>query len=209
MIPQINLGQPRHGPQAWRFRPAAALATALALALALPGCAGAPAQPLSVADQAAGLAGYRVGAGDKLRITVFNEPTLTGEYNVTSTGAVAFPLIGMVQAGNRTIEDVTHEITGRLSGAYVNDPRVSVEVLNYRPFYILGEVNKPGEYPYASGLTVDQAIAKAGGFTYRANEKTAFLRRQTSGGERSILLRGGTPVAVLPGDTIRVGERYF
>jgi polysaccharide export outer membrane protein len=190
-------------------RPAGALAAALGLALLLPGCAAAPAQPLSASDQAAGLAGYRVGAGDKLRITVFNEPTLTGEYNVTSTGAVAFPLIGMVQAGNRTIEDVTHEITGRLSGAYVNDPRVSVEVLNYRPFYILGEVNKPGEYAYASGLTVDQAIAKAGGFTYRANEKTAFLRRQTSAGERSVSLRGSAPVAILPGDTIRVGERYF
>lgn len=215
MIPQIDHGRaaphkPGHRPHAPRLRrPAGALAAVLGLAMLLPGCAAAPAQPLSAADQAAGLAGYRVGAGDKLRITVFNEPTLTGEYNVTSTGAVAFPLIGMVQAGNRTIEDVTHEITGRLSGAYVNDPRVSVEVLNYRPFYILGEVNKPGEYAYASGLTVDQAIAKAGGFTYRANEKTAFLRRQTSSGERSVSLRGGAPVAILPGDTIRVGERYF
>jgi hypothetical protein len=103
---------------------------------------------------------------------------------------VAFPLIGVVQAGDHTIDDVTREITGRLAGAYVNDPRVSVEVLNYRPFYILGEVNKPGEYPYASGMTVDQAIAKAGGFTYRANEKTAFLRRQTSTGEHSVSLRG-------------------
>jgi Periplasmic protein involved in polysaccharide export len=181
----------------------------LCLSVALPGCAGSTAQPLSMSDQAAGLAGYRVGAGDKLRITVFNEPTLTGEYNVASNGAVAFPLIGVVQAGNRSIDDVTHEITGRLSGAYVNDPRVSVEVLNYRPFYILGEVNKPGEYPYASGMTVEQAIAKAGGFTYRANEKAAFLRRQTATGESSVLLRGAAPVAVLPGDTIRVGERYF
>jgi polysaccharide export outer membrane protein len=86
---------------------------------------------------------------------------------------------------------------------------VSVEVLNYRPFYILGEVNKPGEYPYASGMTVDQAIAKAGGFTYRANEKTAFLRRQTSTGEHPVSLRGISQVAILPGDTIRVGERYF
>jgi polysaccharide export outer membrane protein len=166
-------------------------------------------RPLTSADRAAGIAGYRVGAGDKLRITVFNEPTLTGEYNVTPTGAVAFPLIGVVQAGTHTTEEVTREITGRLAGAYVNDPRVSVEVLNYRPFYILGEVNKPGEYPYASGMTVDQAIAKAGGFTYRANEKTAFLRRQTSTGEHPVSLRGINQVAILPGDTIRVGERYF
>lgn len=209
MIPQIDHGHSRRSGPARQRRRAPLIAAALGLALLLPACAGTPPAPLSAADVQAGLAGYRVGAGDKLRITVFNEPTLTGEYNVTSSGAVAFPLIGVVQAGDHTIEDVTREITGRLSGAYVNDPRVSVEVLNYRPFYILGEVNKPGEYPYASGMTVDQAIAKAGGFTYRANEKTAFLRRQTSSGEHSVSLRGGRPVAVLPGDTIRVGERYF
>ncbi|MET3470185.1 MULTISPECIES: polysaccharide biosynthesis/export family protein [unclassified Novosphingobium] len=208
MIPHIDHGLSRHAAMARAARPAM-LAAVLGFALLLPGCAGTTAQPLSAVDRATGLAGYRVGAGDKLRITVFNEPTLTGEYNVTSTGAVAFPLIGVVQAGNHTIDDVTHEITGRLAGAYVNDPRVSVEVLNYRPFYILGEVNKPGEYPYASGMTVEQAIAKAGGFTYRANEKTAFLRRQTTSAEHSVSLRSGAPVAVLPGDTIRVGERYF
>lgn len=190
-------------------RKGAGLAVALGLLVALPGCASHDMRPLTSADRAAGIAGYRVGAGDKLRITVFNEPTLTGEYNVTPTGAVAFPLIGVVQAGAHTTEEVTREITGRLAGAYVNDPRVSVEVLNYRPFYILGEVNKPGEYPYASGMTVDQAIAKAGGFTYRANEKTAFLRRQTSTGEHPVSLRGINQVAILPGDTIRVGERYF
>jgi polysaccharide export outer membrane protein len=207
VIPQTEPAPRRSLPA--RRRPISALVAMLCLSVALPGCAGSTAQPLSMSDQAAGLAGYRVGAGDKLRITVFNEPTLTGEYNVASNGAVAFPLIGVVRAGNRSIDDVTHEITGRLSGAYVNDPRVSVEVLNYRPFYILGEVNKPGEYPYASGMTVEQAIAKAGGFTYRANEKAAFLRRQTATGESSVLLRGAAPVAVLPGDTIRVGERYF
>jgi polysaccharide export outer membrane protein len=97
-------------------RKGAGLALALGLLVALPGCASHDMRPLTSADRAAGIAGYRVGAGDKLRITVFNEPTLTGEYNVTPTGAVAFPLIGAVQAGTHTTEEVTAEITGRLAG---------------------------------------------------------------------------------------------
>jgi len=185
-----------------------ALALAGALPLALGGCAGAGAPPISTAEVAAGLESYRLGAGDRVRVTVFNEPSLTGEYNITPGGALAFPLIGMVSAGGRTIDAVQQELTGKLAEGYVNDPRVSVEVLTYRPFYILGEVNRPGEYSYASGMTLEQAIARAGGFTYRANEKTVFLRRQTATGESSVPLRSAQ-VAVLPGDTIRVGERYF
>ena len=182
------------------------LATASAVMM-LAGCAGTTAPPISQAEISAGLAGYRIGAGDKLRITVFNEPTLTGEYNVSPSGMVAFPLIGMIEGGERSITEVTQAITGKLAQGYVNDPHVSVEVLNYRPFYILGEVNHPGEYAYASGITVEQAVARAGGFTYRANEKSVFLRRQQSG-ERTVDLRE-MQVAVMPGDTIRVGQRYF
>ncbi|MEO0031227.1 MAG: hypothetical protein RIS94_985 [Pseudomonadota bacterium] len=187
------------------------IATATSLALAgmlLAGCAGTSAPPLSATEVARGLESYRLGAGDKLRITVYNEPALTGEYNVTSAGAVAFPLIGTVDAAGRTIDDVTKDLSTRLAAGYVNDPRVSVEVLNYRPFYILGEVNKPGEYPYVSGLTVEQAVALAGGYTYRANQKMAGLRRQSASAEAAVPLRG-PQVAVLPGDTIRIGERYF
>ncbi len=187
------------------------LATAVATALlgsSLAGCAGAAPPPLATADAGQGLAGYRLGAGDRLRITVYNEPTLTGEYNVTPGGTVAFPLIGAIDAQGCTIEVVTQELSHRLAGGYVNDPHVSVEVLNYRPFYILGEVNKPGEYPYAAGLTIEQAVALAGGYTYRANESKAVLRRQTSGAEGTVALRGGQ-VPVLPGDTIRIGQRYF
>lgn len=179
-----------------------------AAALMLGGCAGAGAPPISTAEVAAGLESYHLGAGDRVRVTVFNEPTLTGEYNITPGGALAFPLIGVVAAGGRTIDAVQQELTTKLAEGYVNDPRVSVEVLNYRPFYILGEVNRPGEYSYASGMTVEQAIARAGGFTYRANEKTVFLRRQTGKAESAVSLRRAQ-VAVLPGDTIRIGERYF
>lgn len=185
-----------------------ALAMVGAVALLLGGCAGAGAPPISTADVAAGLESYHLGAGDRVRVTVFNEPSLTGEYNITPGGALAFPLIGVVAAGGRTIDAVQQELTAKLAEGYVNDPRVSVEVLNYRPFYILGEVNRPGEYSYASGMTVEQAIARAGGFTYRANEKTVFLRRQTGKAESAVPLRSAQ-VAVLPGDTIRIGERYF
>lgn len=179
-----------------------------AAALMLGGCAGAGAPPISTAEVAAGLESYHLGAGDRVKVTVFNEPTLTGEYNITPGGALAFPLIGVVAAGGRTIDAVQQELTTKLAEGYVNDPRVSVEVLNYRPFYILGEVNRPGEYSYASGMTVEQAIARAGGFTYRANEKTVFLRRQTGKAESAVSLRSAQ-VAVLPGDTIRIGQRYF
>jgi len=179
-----------------------------AAAMMVGGCASAGAPPISTADVAAGLESYHIGAGDRVRVTVFNEPALTGEYNITPGGALAFPLIGVVNAGGRTIDVVQQELAARLGEGYVNDPRVSVEVLTYRPFYILGEVNRPGEYSYASGMTVEQAIARAGGFTYRANEKTVFLRRQTGAGESAVPLRSAQ-VAVLPGDTIRVGERYF
>ena len=191
-------------------RPAAALVSAMlgAGVLMLGGCATAGAPPISTADVAAGLETYQLGAGDRVRVTVFNEPSLTGEYNITPGGALAFPLIGVVSAGGRTIEAVQQELAARLSEGYVNDPRVSLEVLSYRPFYILGEVNRPGEYSYASGMTVEQAIARAGGFTYRANEKTVFLRRKTGANESAVPLRSAQ-VAVLPGDTIRVGERYF
>lgn len=198
-------GTPR-APRALALSLAGALAASAALLLG--GCAGAGAPPISSADVAAGLESYRLGAGDRVRVTVFNEPALTGEYNITPGGALAFPLIGVVEAGGRTIDAVQQELAAKLSEGYVNDPRVSLEVLTYRPFYILGEVNRPGEYSYTSGMTIEQAIARAGGFTYRANEKTVFLRRQTGKAESTVPLRQAQ-VAVLPGDTIRVGERYF
>jgi len=188
------------------------VATAALIMPFLSGCSEGRVAPLASASAAqngsAQAGGYHLGAGDKLRITVYNEPALTGEYSVTPAGAVAFPLIGTVNVADHTIEQVTADITHRLDGGYVQDPRVSVEVLNFRPFYILGEVNKPGEYPYSSGLTVDKAVALAGGFTYRANSRVGFLRRDNGPAEGSVALRG-TPVAVQPGDTIRIGERYF
>jgi polysaccharide export outer membrane protein len=150
---------------------------------------------------------YQLGPGDKLHITVYNEPTLTGDYSVSSAGAVSFPLIGDIPALGVPIEELQSRLKQKLADGYVNDPRVSVEVLNYRPYYILGEVMKPGEYPYSVGLDLVQAVATAGGYTYRANTRKLFLRRKGQAEVRVNLKRESPPV--LPGDTIRVGERYF
>jgi polysaccharide export outer membrane protein len=187
-----------------KFFPLLALLSAAALALG--GCASTP--PPLPASAATGLSAYRLGPGDRLRITVFGEATLTGEYQVTDDGSVAFPLIGNVPAAQGPLVALRDVIQTRLAAGYVKDPRVSVEVMTYRPYYILGEVNKPGQYPFVVGLRLDQAVAAAGGFTYRANMGKVFLRRADDNGERTVDLRRQN-VTILPGDTLRIGERYF
>ncbi|MFO6448758.1 polysaccharide biosynthesis/export family protein [Erythrobacter sp. NE805] len=152
---------------------------------------------------------YTLGPGDKLRITVFGEETLTGEYGVTGAGDVSFPLVGNIPVAGRTVEDLQTELTAKLGAGYLEDPRVSAEIINYRPYYILGEVTRPGQYDFAVGLTIEQAVAAAGGFTYRANAKRVFLKRATETRERLIDLRETPSFPVRPGDTIRVGERFF
>lgn len=153
-------------------------------------------------------AGYKLDSGDKLRVTVYEEPGLTGNYEVTDSGDISFPLIGNVEAGGKSVREVQDTIAARLAKGYVKDPKVSIELAEYRPFYILGEVNKAGEYPFRVGLLVDQAVAAAGGYSYRANTKNVWLRRSGQEREQKINLRG-VAVPVMPGDTIRVGERFF
>lgn len=150
---------------------------------------------------------YRLGSADKVRITVYGEETLTGEYSVTGSGSISFPLIGEVQATGRTLTQVREEIRQKLAEGYLREPRVSAEVLTFRPFYILGEVNRPGQYPYTDGLTVPKAVATAGGFTYRANQKKVFIKRGDQPAEEAQKLTAETMVA--PGDIIRIGERLF
>lgn len=150
---------------------------------------------------------YRLGAGDKLRITVYGEEKLTGEYLVDGAGAIAFPLIGTVQAKGVTAPTLATRITEALSKGYLDNPSVAIDVLNFRPYYILGEVNKPGEYPFAEGLTVFSSVAKAEGFTYRADENRVFIRHKDGVEEILYRLDGTTPVQ--PGDTVRVPERKF
>ncbi len=150
---------------------------------------------------------YQLGTGDRLRITVFGEPTLTGEYALDGEGMIAYPLLGQVQAAAKTTNEVRDEITNRLGAQYVRDPKVSVEVANHRPVYVLGEVARPGEFPFVEGLTAFALVAKAGGFTYRANQKIIFIRHETNTSEQAYSLTGS--VTIRPGDTVRIGERYF
>jgi len=150
---------------------------------------------------------YQLGAGDKIRVIVFGEDSLSGEFFVAGTGRVSLPLIGEIRAAGLTISQLQQAITAALRDGYLKDPRVSVDVLNYRPFYILGEVEKPGEYPYTNDLTVLNAVATAGGFTYRANKRDVYIRSADQKRERKLELDATTKV--MPGDTIRIGERFF
>ena len=154
-----------------------------------------------------GEAPYQLGSGDQIRITVFGEEDLSGEFEIDGGGMVSLPLIGAVFIGGKNISSAQAAVVTLLADGYLISPRVNIEVLNYRPFYIIGEVNKPGSYSYVSGMTVLQAIALGSGFTYRANEKKFELTRKVDGKDVKITVRLET--IVRPGDIIRVDERFF
>lgn len=150
---------------------------------------------------------YRLGPADKVRVTVFGEEALTGEFLVGGNGRVSLPLIGETQAAGLTISQFQEEIAVALRQGYITEPRVNAEVLNYRPFYILGEVKTPGTYPYTTELNVLNAVATAGGFTYRADIRRVFIKKADATSEDEFPLTTSTRVA--PGDTIRIRERLF
>jgi polysaccharide export outer membrane protein len=163
-----------------------------------------PASPVAAIDSTAD---YVLGTSDKIRVTVYGEPSLTGEYFVSTSGTVNLPLAGDVQASGLTLRDFRDKLTKALQDGYLKDPKISIEILTFRPFYILGEVIRPGQYPYTNGLTVFNAVATAGGFTYRANTRKVFIKKATDTQEREIPLTSQT--AISPGDTVRVPERFF
>jgi polysaccharide export outer membrane protein len=150
---------------------------------------------------------YRLGPNDRVTISVYGEDDLSREYIVSPGGTVSLPLIGDVVAQGRTADDLRDEIQHRLADGYLNNPTVTVMISGFRNFYILGEVNKPGEYPYESGLTVMQAVAEAAGYTYRAAKRYAFIKHEGETKETRIQI--SPDMLVRPGDTIRLGERYF
>ena len=156
----------------------------------------------SVAD-----APYRLNAGDKLKITVFGDQSISGEYAVDGEGDVSLPLVGVVGARDKTLAAFRTEVENRLASNYLRNPHVAAEVIGFRPVYILGSVTNPGEYPYVERMTVYSLAARAGGFTYRAAHRYIFVRHRNEAVETRYALDSGT--AVQPGDTIRVGERVF
>lgn len=179
---------------------------AMAALTMLGACAGQ--QPVAGSGAAPPVAAaFRLSPGDKVKVVTFGEVSLTGDFEVGPNGSIAFPLIGAVQAAGMQPDELSHAVEAKLKEGYLLEPKVSISVINFRPIYVIGEVNKPGEYPYTQGLTVRGAVAKAEGFTYRANEKRVFLKRAGEAGEQIYPLTADFPV--LPGDTIRFAERYF
>ena len=151
--------------------------------------------------------GYTLGAGDKLRITVYNEPDLSGEFEVNGQGVLSVPLIGQVPVIGKTTVEVQALLTQKYGKDYLVNPSVTVEVMNYRPFFIIGEVNHPGSYPYQNGMTVINAVALAGGYTPRANHGGIKIKHSNESTEQERDAKEDS--AVLPGDVIEVAERFF
>jgi len=151
--------------------------------------------------------GYKLGSGDQIKITVFNQQDLSGDYTVSGAGHLALPLIGEVIVKDLTTKQVEEAIANKLKPDYLLNPRVSVQVLNFRPFYILGEVKEPKSYPYVDGMTYLNAVAIAGGFTYRAKEDHVIVTREIN--HQKTEIRMNMEDKVQPGDIIHIEERFF
>ena len=181
------------------------LISALLAGLVLSGCSGyrpAPAAFHEMLDQP-----YRLGAGDRIRVTVFEQEDLSNTYAVGQSGYVAFPLVGAIAARGYTVQQIEAQIAQKLRNGYLRDPDVSVQVDRYRPIFVMGEVGAAGQYSYVPGLTVHKAVAMAGGFSPRANQADVDVTRDVNG--KVVTGRVPTTDPLLPGDTIYVRERLF
>jgi len=160
------------------------------------------AAPVSTHDTA-----YKLDAGDRLRVVVYGQEGLTNSYAIDAGGSITMPLIGAVRARGLTPAALAGAITGRLRNGFIREPSVAVEIEAYRPFFILGEVAAPGQYPYVPNMTVESAVAIAGGFSARARRDEVMLSHATEQGVFRAAVPLGTPID--PGDTIQIGERWF
>lgn len=183
------------GPTPWRAAVSGGAVSALRNSYA--------AAPVPVAYDTA----YRLDAGDKLRVVVYGQEGLTNTYAIDAGGSITMPLIGAVAARGRTPARLAAEISAKLRSGYIRDPSVAVEVEAYRPFFILGEVAAPGQYPYVPNMSVESAVAIAGGFSPRARRDSVTLTHTDASGPMRIVVPLGT--ALHPGDTVLVGERWF
>ena len=150
----------------------------------------------------------KLGPNDRLRITVFGQPTLTGEYTLDGNGVLAFPLIGNVPASGSTTSELQQKIAAKLNPEYLINPSVSAEIVNRRPFYVIGEVQKPGNYPYVTDMTAVNAVAMAGGFTRRAKKNDFYIRRLDKDG-KMVRIEANAGTVLQAGDTLEVRERVF
>jgi polysaccharide export outer membrane protein len=194
---------PRDRLKASRFAVAALLAW---VAVSLPGC-GTQADSLPDLPTPAAT-GYLLGPGDQLRIDTFGDQSLSGEFRVSDNGSVSLPLLGSVKAAGLTTDGLAQALRDRLKKDNIlEDPKIAAEVVTYRPIFILGEVSKPGQYPYQPGMTVVTAVAVAGGFTYRAVTDAFSVVRGING--KTVEGRAGRETEVRPGDVITVYERFL
>ena len=178
-------------------------------AMALAACATGPEQgnPQEMTQAGMGIAGYKLGSGDEIKVTVYGEPDLSGPFVVDGQGSISMSLVGQVEVVNLSLTETSRLLENKLKDGWLKDPKVTTELVKGRPYYILGEVNRPGEYPFVSGLTVMNAIASAGDFTYRADRNRILVKSADSPNEREVELTPTTTVR--PGDTIRIRERFF
>ena len=163
---------------------------------------------LGAGEAASGRDTNKLGPNDRLRITIFGQPTLTGEYTLDGNGVLAFPLIGNVPANGSTTSELQQKIAGKLNPEYLINPSVSAEIVNRRPFYVVGEVQKPGNYPYVTDMTAVNAIAMAGGFTRRARKNDFYIRRLDKDG-KMVRIEANAGTVLQAGDTLEVRERLF
>lgn len=164
-------------------------------------------KPASTPSREEAVQPYRLDSGDRLRITVFEQPGLSNTYTVDQAGYIAFPLIGQVATRGETLPALEGAIAARLKQGYLRDPDVTIEVDRYRPVFVMGEVGRPGQYSYVPGMTAQNAIAIAGGFTPRGNQRDVDVTRRING--RAFTGRTEITSPVLAGDTIHVRERLF
>jgi len=161
------------------------------------------AEPVAVRREGA----YHLDAGDKLRVVVYGQEGLTNTYAVSAGGSITMPLIGSVPARGRTTVGLAAEISAKLRAGFIREPSVAVEIEAYRPFFILGEVAAPGQYPYVPNMTVESAVAIAGGFSPRARRDSVTVTHTDASGTARFVVPAGSPIS--PGDTVLVSERWF
>ena len=164
-------------------------------------------EPMPVAAPVRYDAVYHLDAGDKLRVVVYGQEGLTNTYAIDAGGSITMPLIGSVPARGRTTAGLASEISVKLRSGFIRDPSVAVEIESYRPFFILGEVAAPGQYPYVPNMTVESAVAIAGGFSPRARRDRVTVTHSDASGTGRFVVPPGTSIS--PGDTVLVGERWF
>lgn len=182
----------------------------LIFALLLSGCAVAPKSTTvgdPYGDPVTSAASYLLDTGDVLRITVYNDAQLTNSYGIDDAGYISMPLVGRIAVRGRTVSQTAAVVTARLAEGYLRDPNVAVEVVQYRPFYIQGEVKNAGQFPFVFGMTLRAAVSTAGGFTEVASKSTATIYRKKGASTQAIRVTMDTPIQ--PGDTIVVHERWL